>query len=109
MKLNTEKSKYMVINFTENYQFNTRLGLDNTLLEQVSETRLLGVIINENLTWHSNTDFLVKKAYKRMLILHKLFEFNLPVAEILNIYIYHLHSIHPRNISSCLAQLHQSG
>ena len=93
MKLNTEKSKYMVINFTENYQFNTRLSLANTLLEQVSETRLLGVIINERLTWHSNTDFLVKKAYKRMLILHKLFEFNLPVAEMINIYILYIRSI----------------
>ena len=63
------------------------------MLEQVSETRLLGVIINERLTWHSNTDFLVKKAYKRMLILHKLFEFNLPVAEMINIYILYIRSI----------------
>ena len=83
----------MVINFTENYQFNTRLSLENTLLEQVKETRLLGVVLNENLSWHSNTDFIVKKAYKRMLILHKLYEFNLPVVEMVNIYILYIRSI----------------
>ena len=90
MKLNTAKSKYMVINFMENYQFNTRLSLENSLLEQVTETRLLGVVLNKNLSWHSNTDFIVKKAYKRMLILHKLFEFNLPVEEMINIYILYI-------------------
>ena len=93
MKLNTAKSKYMVINFTENYQFNTRLSLENNLLEQVTETRLLGVVLNENLSWHSNTDFIVKKAYKRMLILHKLYEFNLPLEEMINIYILYIRSI----------------
>ena len=41
MKLNPDKSKYMVINFTKNYQVNTRLHMENNLLEQVNETRLL--------------------------------------------------------------------
>ena len=72
MKLNAEKSKYMVVNFTQNYQFNTRLTLDNTLLEQVKETKLLGVVLRDDLTWQSNTDLIVKQAYKRMLLLHKL-------------------------------------
>ena len=48
MKLNTEKSKYMIINFTDNYRFNSRLLLDDRLLEQVTETRLLGVVMNDN-------------------------------------------------------------
>ena len=69
------------------------LSLENSLLEQVTETRLLGVVLNKNLSWHSNTDFIVKKAYKRMLIFHKLFEFNLPVKERINIYILYIRSI----------------
>ena len=62
MKLNTDKSKYMVVNYTDNYQFDTRLMLNDTKLEKVRETKLLGVVINEKLTWHSNTDFIVKKS-----------------------------------------------
>ena len=93
MKLNTDKSKYMVVNYTENYQFNTRMSLNNCLLQQVSETRLLGVVLNDQLTWHSNTDFLVKKAYKRMIMLHKLYEFGLEVEEMVNIYFLYIRSI----------------
>ena len=29
MKLNTEKSNFMIVNFTENHQFNTRLNIEN--------------------------------------------------------------------------------
>ena len=70
MKLNSELSKFIVVNFTENYQFNTRLAIDNEILQQVRETRLLGVIVNEQLTWHSNTDHIVKKANTRMVLLN---------------------------------------
>ena len=93
MQLNAEKSKYMIVNFTEKYQFSTRLTLNNQLLEEVSEKRLLGVIIRDDLDWYSNTDFIVKKAYKRMLMLHKLYDFNLPTQEMLDIYILFIRSI----------------
>ena len=49
MQLNEEKSKYMIVNFTEKYQFNTRLMLNDKLLEEVTEKRLLGVIIRDDL------------------------------------------------------------
>ena len=93
MKLNTVKSKYMTVNFTHNYQFNTRLKLEDKLLEQVQETKLLGVIVNEKLSWQSNTSFIVKKAYKRMTILHKLFEFTVPKEELVDIYILYIRSV----------------
>ena len=93
MKLNTDKSKYMIFNFTDNHQFNTRLSLENNVLEQVSEQSLLGVVINDRLTWDSNTDFIVKKAYKRMIILHNLFNFVLPVDELIQIYILYIRSL----------------
>ena len=93
MKLNADKSKFMVVNFTENYKFNTRLSLENKILEEVIETRLLGVVINNKLTWNSNTEAIVKKAYKRMMILHNLFKFGLPMDEMVNIYILYIRSI----------------
>ena len=39
MKLNVKKSNVMLFNFTEDYQFNTRLYLENTLLEIINETK----------------------------------------------------------------------
>ena len=64
MTINNKKSKYMIVNFTRNYQFNTRLNIEGKLLNQVPETRLLGVIMDDKLLWQSNTDHLVKQAYK---------------------------------------------
>ena len=62
MKLNTDKSKYMIFNFTRIHQFTTRLQLEGKLLEQVHETRLLGLILRDDLSWKSNTKYLVKRA-----------------------------------------------
>ena len=35
MKLNTDKSKYMIVKFATKYQANTRLKMEDNLLEQV--------------------------------------------------------------------------
>ena len=67
MKLKADKFKFMLVNFTENHKFNT--SLENKILE---ETRLIGVVMNNTLIWNSNTEDIVKKACKRMTILHSL-------------------------------------
>ena len=83
----------MIFNFTRNFQFNTRLYLDNNLLEVVKETRLLGIILNSNMTWHSNTRDIVKRCYQRMLILRKLSQFSVPVEELVHIYCMYIRSV----------------
>ena len=82
-----------MFNFTQNYQICTRLKLEDNLLEEVTETRLLGVILDSQLSWKSNTSFIVKKAYKRMPILHKLYEFDVPRKDLLEIYILYIRSV----------------
>ena len=93
MKVNPAKSKFMVVNFTQNYQFNTRLLLDGKLMENVKETRLLGVTISDDLTWHANTDLIIKQAYKRMILLQRLYSFRLPIEEMVEIYTLYIRSI----------------
>ena len=93
MKLNVDKTKYMVLNFTRNHQFETRLHLKGHLLEQVHQARLLGVIISDDLTWKANTDHIVKKAFKRMSILTNLFKFSVPQQELVHIYTLYIRSV----------------
>ena len=93
MKLNTDKSNYMIFNFSKNYQFNTRLYLKDSLMQQVRQTRLLGVIVSDNLSWHANTANLVKRCYQRMIILKKLYKFSVPVEELVNIYCLYIRSV----------------
>ena len=70
MKLNTGKTKFMIFNFSRNYQFNTRLKLEGKALEQTHETKLLGLVLRDDLSWKSNTELITKRAYTRMLIAH---------------------------------------
>ena len=93
MQLNNSKTKYMIINFTKKYQFSTRIQLENKLLEEVQECRLLGLIINNQLSWHQNSENIVKRANTKMIILHHLCKFNVPVEEMLNIYILFIRSM----------------
>ena len=93
MKLNVKKSKVMIFNFTEDYQFSTRLYLENTLLEIISETKLLGTIISSDLKWSKNTEMLVKKGYQRMLILRKLYSFKVEVSDLVEIFVLYIRSI----------------
>ena len=59
----------------------------------VEETKLLGVLVNNKLSWDSNTRYLVKRANSRMRLLHKLVEFDIPEDDLLNIYVLYVRSI----------------
>ena len=50
MKLNSKQSKYMIFNFSRNHHFSTRLNINGNLLEQVRSTKLLGLVINDDLS-----------------------------------------------------------
>ena len=93
MKLNCQKSNYMIFNFSNEYQFNTRLYMNQNLLSQVKETCLLGVIITDDLKWRKNTTSLVKRCYQRMVILRNLNTFHVPIGEMINIYCLYIRSV----------------
>ena len=93
MKLNTDKTKYMIFNFSINYQFNTRMSITGGKIDQISQTRLLGLVLRDDLSWKSNTSELTKRAYTRMIILKNLYRFDVPVEELINIYILYVRSI----------------
>ena len=93
MILNEQKCKFMIFNFCTSYQFKTRLMINNSLIDQVNSTRLLGVIIQDDLGWRLNTESLVKRANSRMIILRKLVEFNLKQDDLITIYILFIRSV----------------
>ena len=93
MKLNDKKSKYMIFNFSKKYQFSTRLKMEGKVLDQVHQTKLLGLTLQDDLSWRANTDELTKKAYKRMILLKNLFSFNVPIEDLIDIYFLYIRSI----------------
>ena len=93
MKLNSDKTKYMLVNFCHSSIFQTRLSLDNSVLEQVRETKLLGVTLTDDMKWHKNTENIIRKANKRMSLLHNLVNFNVDKTDAVQIYTLYIRSI----------------
>jgi hypothetical protein len=93
MKLNTDKTNYMLFNFSTKYQFNTRLNVNGSKTDQIHQTKLLGLVLRDDLSWKANTEELTRRAYTRMLILKKLYQFNVPISELINIYILYVRSV----------------
>ena len=93
MELNASKSDYMIFNFSHKYQFQTRLHLNGSFLEQVGKKKLLGLTIRDDLSWKSNTEEIIKKAYKRMIILRNLFQFGVPRNDLIQIYFLYIRSV----------------
>ena len=82
MIINEKKIKTMIINFTENCKFTTRLQLKGENIEVVNSTRLLGTMLTDDLGWDLNTATLVKKANARMQLLCKVASFGAPLEDL---------------------------
>ena len=93
MKLNIEKTKQMIFNFTNDFQFSTRNILNGKNIEVINKTKLLGVVISNDLKWEENTNLLIKKANARMQLLRKCATFTKDKSELTNIYILFIRSI----------------
>ena len=83
----------MIFNFTHNFQFSTRLTLGGQPVNFVDETKLLGVILTNDLKWSRNTESLVKRANARMELLRRLSSFNAPIQDMLIVYFLYIRSI----------------
>ena len=93
MELNIKKTKAMIFNFTKDFKFSTRVQIEKEVIEIINETKLLGVLIEDDLGWNSNTLYLVKRANSRMRLLHKLVQFGVPVVDLIQIYTLYIRSI----------------
>ena len=93
MKLNVKKTKNMLFNFSKKHQFSTNLTLMNEEIEMVKETRLLGTIITDQITWNRITEELTKKAYKRMQLLNAAAAFTSKMKDLKDIYLTFIRSI----------------
>ncbi len=67
MKLNADKCKEMFINFMHDHNILVNpIIMENKEIECVSNYKLLGVYLNENVTWNTHIDYIFKKACKRL-------------------------------------------
>ena len=86
MILNQKKTKNIIFNFTKNHKFTTRLNVNDENIEAVQEVKLLGTIVTHDLKWERNTAAIVKKAWRRMQLLHNVAKFTNKKAHLKSIY-----------------------
>ena len=72
IKINLKKTKVMLFNPCWSIDFMPKLELDGTELELVEQMRLLGVVIRSDTKWTDNTNFKVKRAYKKLWVIRRL-------------------------------------
>ena len=70
--LNADKTKELIFNFSRKSSTVQPVCIDNKIVERVNEFKYLGVIINDELGWKSNTKLVYNKCMQRMYFLRKL-------------------------------------
>lgn len=66
LKINVEKTVYMVIKNKLSDNNETNVIINNTKLKQVSETKYLGIIIDDKLDFKKNLEYVIKKMSKKI-------------------------------------------
>ena len=94
MKINKQKTK--VISFTKSrkWDFPPEIHFsDGTQLEYISETKLVGVVISQDLRWQKNTDYICQKARAKLWILRRLLKVDLDIHQLYDVYCKEIRSI----------------
>ena len=72
MAISKSKTKTMLCNTRIKWDFIPELKLDNDDIEVVQQMKIVGFIMRSDMRTCSNTEYLVKKAYKRMWLVRRL-------------------------------------
>jgi ribosomal protein L20 len=70
--INVSKTKEMVLSNKRSNPMPPPISLESKEVERVSEYKYLGTVIDEKLTFHPNTKYIVQKARKRLFKLKKM-------------------------------------
>ena len=92
MKFNHDKSNYIVFSRSKE-KFSTRINLENVKLDRVTETKMLGVWLTEDLKWAKNTKEICIRAYSRVSLLTKLKYAGVKIEDLIEVYILYIRSV----------------
>jgi hypothetical protein len=93
MKINQKKPKVMLFNPCKSIDFMLQINLENCELEVVEEMRLLGLILRSDMKWTSNTDYMIKRANKKLWMIRRLKYLGADTMDLTDIYIKQIRSL----------------
>ena len=87
MRINTDKTKVMMFSNSRKYDYTPHLSVDDSNELQVVETyKLLGIVVQSDLRWYSNTQYMCERGYQRLWMLRRLRIIGANVVELLDVY-----------------------
>ena len=93
MIISEKNTKAMIFNFTQNHQFTTRLELKGQKIEIVDKMKILGTVINSNLSWDDNCNAIIKKVNARMQLLQNIYSFGATTHEMVHLWVVFCRSV----------------
>ena len=93
MKINEKKTKIMLFNPCNKKDFMPDLEIGGTELEVVENIRLLGINIQSDMKWKSNTENLVRKSNRKLWMIRRLKYLGAGQEDLVDIYVKHVRSI----------------
>ena len=93
MKINEKKTKLIVFNPCTSLDFMPEFPLGTNQLEVVEEVKLLGVILRSDMSWKSNTEAIVQKAFKKLWMVRRLKVMGASDEVLLDVYQKHVRSV----------------
>ena len=93
MKLNFDKTKFMLFNPTKSFDFIPELIINETYIETLDQMKILGVIVSDDLSWKANTNSIVIRAYKKLWIVKRLKLNGANLSDLVEVYTKQIRSI----------------
>ena len=93
MKLNLEKTKLMLFNPCVSKDFMPEISINNTRLDVVEQSKLLGVIISSDLKWEANTQYIARKCNSRIWTIRRLKKMGASKVDLVDIYCKQIRSL----------------
>ena len=92
MKINEEKTKYMV--FTRvNADFTTRLTVNGAKIDEYKEVKVVGVWLTSDLKWGKNTKEISRRAFARVSLITKLKYVGVKREDLIDVYVLFVRSL----------------
>lgn len=94
MVINKQKTKIISFTKSRKWDFPPELHFsDGSIIEYMAETKLVGVMVSQDLRWQKNTEYICEKARSKLWILRRVLTLNLDIHEMFDIYIKEVRSI----------------
>ena len=87
MRINTLKTKEMIISFCRDPVVLPYINIDGAAIERVSQVKVIGVTLSSDLSWNSHVDGIVAKARKRVFLIYQLKRSGIGQRDLVRIYI----------------------